>query len=337
MTDHEIKKTLIEEKNIHLDKSKIFYTDLKELTMESRQNNEIEVLSFDYEQIMPLPPIPRSDVFYKRQLWVFNFCIYSGKTGKAHFFMYDETVGKKSQNEVISFINYYLQNFLQQGIKKLYIFSDNCSSQNKNMVLVQYLYTIVQSNAFGLEIITHRYPEPGHSFLPCDRCFGIIEQKKRKIERVYVPETYRNMVKETCPNKFNVINVTQDYIWNFSECLKHNFKKYIFNKDKTIKFTLMAYRKMDYVKDGLHCSIIANSSGKEHFLLQKLNSDIKYPIENLSLLYQKKLDIKTAKLKDIQDLALKYVPQEYFWFYENLLSSQIEDNDDNESLSEYID
>lgn len=41
----EIKRTLIEEKNIHLDKSKIFYTDLKELTKESRQNNEIEVLT----------------------------------------------------------------------------------------------------------------------------------------------------------------------------------------------------------------------------------------------------------------------------------------------------
>lgn len=173
---------------------------------------------------MPLPHIPCGDVFYKRQLWLYNFCVYSGKTSRAHFFMYDESLGRKSKNEVISFIDHYLNNSLQQGIKKIYIFSDNCSSQNKNMALFQYLYIIIQSNAFGLETIIHRYPEPGHSFLPCDRCFGLIEQKKRKIERVFLPETYQNIVKETCPSKFNIINVTQHDIWNFSECLKPNFK-----------------------------------------------------------------------------------------------------------------
>ncbi|KAL4154023.1 hypothetical protein QTP88_001856 [Uroleucon formosanum] len=73
-----------------------------------------------------------------------------------------------------------VENLLQQGVKTLYLFSDNCSSQNKNNALIQYLYSVIRYKAFGLETITQRYPEPGHSFLPCDRCFGSIEQKKTK-------------------------------------------------------------------------------------------------------------------------------------------------------------
>jgi len=154
--------------------------------------------------------------FYKRQVWCYNFCIYSGKTGQSYFFMYDESVRKKGHNEVISFLNYYLENLLHQGIQTLYLFADNCSSQNKNTALIHYLYTIIQSEAFGLKQIIQRYPEPGHSFLPCDRCFGLIEQQKRKIERVYIPSTYQEMVKNTCVRKFNVINVTQRFIYNLS-------------------------------------------------------------------------------------------------------------------------
>jgi hypothetical protein len=138
-------------------------------------------------------------------------CIFSAKTNQAYFFIYDESVAKKSQNEVISFLHFYLQNLLSQGVETLYLFADNCSSQNKNNTIIQYLYNIIQSNAFKLETVIQRYPEPGHGFLPCDRFFGLIEQKKRKIERVFLPETYQEMVKQTN------INVKQNMIYNFSD------------------------------------------------------------------------------------------------------------------------
>lgn len=51
-----------------------------------------------------------------------HFCIYSGKIGQSYYFMYDESVGKKGQNEVISFLNYYLENLLNQGVQT-YTFS----------------------------------------------------------------------------------------------------------------------------------------------------------------------------------------------------------------------
>ncbi|KAE9543402.1 hypothetical protein AGLY_002202 [Aphis glycines] len=213
--------------------------------------------------------IPCGDVFYKRQIWLYIFCILSSKTNQSYFFMYDESVAKKSQNKVISFLQFYLQNLLLQGVETLYLFADNCSSQNKNNAIIQYVYNIIYSNAFKLETVIQRYPETVHSFLPCDRCFGLIEQKKK-----------------------------EDRIG-----LKPFFKKYITNKNKA-KFTIMAYRL--YTKKGLFFSSFANSPAKDHFIIEKNSCKFKYPMENLLLLYYRRLNIKARKLKDVRELSAKY-------------------------------
>jgi len=84
---------------------------------------------------MPLPQIPSGDVYYKRQLWVYNCCIHSGKTGRSYFYMYDEAIGRKGQNKVINFINHFFSNIMDKSVETVYLFSDNCSAQNKNFGL----------------------------------------------------------------------------------------------------------------------------------------------------------------------------------------------------------
>lgn len=77
---------------------------------------------------MPLPTSPAGEVFYKRQLWVFNFGISSGKNDLHHFYLYDESVGLKSSNEPISFLSHNIENIFFWDVMILYIFSDNCVS-----------------------------------------------------------------------------------------------------------------------------------------------------------------------------------------------------------------
>lgn len=207
-------------------------------------------------------------------------------------------------------------------LKKIYIFSDNCSGQNKNNALFQYLYSIAKSKLYGINHIIHRYPEPGHNFLPCDRYFGQIEKIRKKIERVYLLETYQEMVCKTS-KKFQVIKVTQDILFNFSENIKSMFKKTIVGVDiptikfiERSKFSIMIYRYTEYNSEGLFCSVSGNSTAKDNFLLEK--NGVMLP-ENLSKLYNELLKIKSAKFKDVQNLASKYVPPEYIWFYRTLV------------------
>ena len=138
------------------------------------------------------------------------------------FYVYDETLGGKGRNEVASILLHFINTHLASNITDLYIFSDNCSSQNKNYVLTQFFYTLVESKRFRM--IQHRYPEPGHSFLPCDRSFGLIEIQKRKYDKIYLPREYVNIIK-TSSKKFHVVETTQDMFYNFYEHFKVFFVK----------------------------------------------------------------------------------------------------------------
>lgn len=307
------------EKQINLRKAEVFYTYLKQLSAEAKQmDSEIDVLSFDFQQNMPLPHIPSGDVFYKRQLWSFNFCIHAASTGKSHFYMYNESVAKKGQNEVISFLHHYFKNILNPKTKTVYLFSDNCSDQNKN--LFQYLSAVVNTPIFSIKKIIHRYPEPGHSFLPCDRCFGHIEKARRKIEKVFLPSEYEKLVTET-NIKFNVVHVDQNMLFNFNDYLSPLTKKVITNKEK-IPFTIMAYRYVGYNNDGIYCSTSGNSTIKEKYILKKNNVELIINENKLLRLYNDPIKLKLSKFNDITQLACKYVPQEYQWFYSALTADE---------------
>jgi hypothetical protein len=52
----------IQKKKIH-QKSEWFYKELTEKSKEAQENDEIEILCFDFQQNMPLPEVPSGDAF----------------------------------------------------------------------------------------------------------------------------------------------------------------------------------------------------------------------------------------------------------------------------------
>jgi len=126
-----------------------------------------------------------------------------------------------NQNEVISFLHYYLQDLLQPSVKALYIFADNCSSKNKNNALIQYIYTII--NQIHLK---NDHSKVSWTWLQFPAMWPLLWfdcAEKIKIERVFLQVTYQEMVEQTNIKKFHVINVNQNFIYNFLEYLKSFF------------------------------------------------------------------------------------------------------------------
>lgn len=325
--------TLQLEKELHQRKSEEFYKEMNSKIKESKTNDMIEVLTFDFQQNLPLPVVPSGDVFYKRQLWCYNFTIYCASNGKSYCYMYNESTGKKGQNEVISMINHFITNEISPSVKQLYLFSDNCSAQNKNIALMQYFYTLVKGYR-RFDKIVHRYPEPGHSFLPCDRSFGIIEKERRKRERVFLPKDYEDMVKKTS-KKFVVVQAKQSMFLDFTTHFKGKFKtlQTLYAKPQNVnekntpkkptkgsKFTISKYRYVEYNKDIMLCSSSAAvvPSVKEAFLLEKPNITFSLP-EYGNVLHHGPLKIKKKKFKDVKELVEKYVPPDCLWFYNELI------------------
>lgn len=330
VTESEAKKNINIRKTLHLTKADSFYSDLRDKSKLAKDNEEIETLSFDYQQNLPLPKTPSSDAFYKRQCWVYNFCISSSKTGKSHFYLYDESVGRKTSNEPISFIHHYVKHVLDPRVKILYLFSDNCVAQNKNRALCQFLFSLVKQGR--LEKIVHRYPEPGHSFLPCDRAFGIIEKNVRRRERVFLPSEYVQLIQQSS-KKFVVVKVDITFILDFVDHLKVSFLKTpkCVSSAKDEKFAITKYRLFVYDKDlvcvssCIQCSISVNTPIFINVRMMKANSAV--PTFPNQQHYKGSLGLKGAKYKDVMELARKYVGENEMWFY-NGLKADVEHESD---------
>lgn len=336
--DSDAEKSALErEKSLHLLKSQCFYSDLKTFTEAAKRDSTKEVLTFDFQQNMPLPVHSSGDVFYKIQLWFFNFCIHVGSDQRSYFYVYDETVGGKGQNEVASFLSHFINTYLRPEVTDLYIFSDNCSSQNKNYMLVQYFYTLVNTGRF--KSIYHRYPEPGHSFLPCDRSFGLIELRKKKYDKIYLPRDYINIIQDSSKS-FKVIPVTQDMLINFRDHFKPFF---VLNPSKkNNKFTISKYRIIHYEKNAttttVKCSETAGSPIFFTFdIRNKKTSETPSLPTNEKLLYRQRRKLKQKKFDHVMSLAKAYVSPNDFWFYQDIerFHQSFQEADNVTSVSEF--
>ena len=74
--------------------------------------------------------------------------------------------------------------------------------------------------------IRQYFPVRGHSFLPNDWDFGCTELRKRKTERVFVPEGWHEVTKSSRRrNPFTVVPVTQSMVLGYSSHFSSFFKK----------------------------------------------------------------------------------------------------------------
>ncbi len=150
-----------------------------------------------------------------RQLSLHNFCVHIMKTSKAIMYMYSENFALKGPNETISFVNHYLKENISTSVEELYIFSDNNFAQNKSRFIWLFYNSLVANDLF--KKITIIYPIPGHSYLDCDRNFGLIEKMRYKTDKVSVPIEYVKLVeKANTKSPFQVIYANHSLSNNLS-------------------------------------------------------------------------------------------------------------------------
>ena len=80
------------------------------------------------------------------------------------------------------------------GIDTVRLVSDACGGQNKNIALIYVAgIWLLRHAPILVKTIELLFPFRGHAFLPCDRVFGTLEKKLKKIEQIYSPEEYYNV------------------------------------------------------------------------------------------------------------------------------------------------
>lgn len=219
--EQELKK-LETEKKLHLSKANVFYSRKREAKEASRRDAKKEAICLDYAKNLPIPNIPTNDVYYSRQLSLYTFNVHVLSTNQSIFYAYPETVGKKGSDNVCSLLHHYIYNYLDNNVRDLQIFCDSCGGQNKNYTMFRFLYHVIHYER-KLDAIHVTFPIRGHSYMECDKDFGLINQKTR----AETPREWMNVIESARvkPTAFNVEEVRQHYFRSWEKHLHSLCKK----------------------------------------------------------------------------------------------------------------
>lgn len=190
--DQAEKANLFVQKRVHSLRAKAFFNLLKE------KHENILSFSFDCQKNQVLPKVPDQSAYYCRQVYMYNCTICQGsskdKLSKDNVVIYawTEVDSAKGSNEVVSAVyNRLVTTVIPERINKIRLFSDGCGGQNKNSMMIGML-----SHWLGCKAPVHVrsaeliFPVTGHSYMPPDRVFGVIEKDIKKKDTIVQPQEY---------------------------------------------------------------------------------------------------------------------------------------------------
>ena len=196
---------------IHMDKAQTTYDALHEGEDPTKYDPESWVfICMDLQQTMSCPKTSQGGAYYRRQLNVYNFCIYDLQKKESYMCVWNECDGRRGACEIFSCLYKYLKEYVfKRGInypKNLKIFADNCGGQNKNNYMCLALLQMVHKNLF--ERVELCFLVPGHSYNACDRAFGTIELRLKRCKEIVSPEKFREMIADArIKKKFPIIKM----------------------------------------------------------------------------------------------------------------------------------
>ena len=169
--------------DIHHRKAEKAYDTLSNDTNSAKENPALVVLCVDLQQVIFTPNLTHSDVYYQRQFSNYNFCIHNMGKNEATMCIWNESTGKRGAAEIVSCILQYIENnFVKlqpHEVRTLIIWSDRCVGQNNNWKMIALCHYLIALQYFTE--VNQKFLVTGHSFLPCDRDFALIEKIKKNV------------------------------------------------------------------------------------------------------------------------------------------------------------
>ncbi|CAF4948137.1 unnamed protein product [Pieris macdunnoughi] len=108
-------------------------------------------------------------------------------------YVWDKTIASMGLQEIGS----CLLRFIKEKVKtkKLIVYSDQCSGQNRNIKMATLCQYIVAHTDYTVDNIDHKFYVSGHSYLACDQDFGLVEKKKKFFKNIYLPDHWTTVIK----------------------------------------------------------------------------------------------------------------------------------------------
>lgn len=323
----EDRENIQKEYDQHLTEANKRYELKKNDKLRSQETTGEKVLMIDLQKCLPCPKLSNAQSFYSLKLWCFNYTVYDSTEKKANCLMWDESVAGRGGNEMASCLLRYIDS-LPKSIHSITIWTDNCPSQNRNSQMIM-CYFYILSKFPHVKKICHKFLLRGHTHMEVDSIHSIIEREAKKCPsfQLVTPWDWLQLARISGKNKnFNVFEMTtpdfKDFnkFCNSSESPWQLKKKNSDNKKFLIsKVVLMEVRQESpgilFYKTSFDDTTFESVDYNKRAGRKQSSS-----LENFLTPIRNELNpISTKKYNDLQKL-LKWVPQRFHAFYQNLKS-----------------
>lgn len=240
-------------------------------------------------------------------------------------YVWGENEASRGSQEIGSCMLVHLREHVDDSIRKIFIYSDCCGGQNRNIKMSSILkHFLMNSN---VDSIRHKFFVSGHSYNRCDTCFASIEKQKKLHEVVPTVDHWIEIIENArVKNKFIVMKIDKlDFKSTIElEHLISNRKKDT-NKENInwLKTSTLTYEKekafiIYMTNDGKNVQEL--NIQKRHVTAEMMKN------ADLPLLFLFGKEITKAKYNDLQELEA-YIPPEYHSFHDNLTYDDDGEND----------
>ena len=128
------------------------YHQLKDDATLAKSNPDVVLLSFDLQQTLPTPHLSTGVMFYKRQMWTYNFGVHDGGNDQRTMYMWHEGTAARVSMEIGSCLLKHVST-MSMSATHLVLYSDSCGGQNRNIHLLCLYLHIVSNPNFCLTLL----------------------------------------------------------------------------------------------------------------------------------------------------------------------------------------
>lgn len=309
--DEATKITLITQRSDHHQRAQHARDQLKLANVQSKNNPNLLAFTFDLERTQPLPHINTSVAFYKRQLWLYNLGINTCHNNQGYMCVWLESEGKRGSREICSSIYTFLNTQQLLNVKHIKTFSDCCGGQNRNKAVISFMMWACVK--FTIETWEHRFLESGHTFLPNDSDFAVIEKKKKHHSEIFTKKGWIDLIKECQYKKPFIVHDMKNQFKEVQPLVEdRTFAK------KNGQGQEFNFLKLNWYKVSIDSDIVqfrtSDSGNVKEIAFPKKSESLPDSLEEADV---SELKIAQKKYDDLETL-LPYVPPIYHQFYRDL-------------------
>ena len=212
----------------------------------------------------------------------------------------------------------------------LLAWSDSCAGQNKNFYILCLWQYLVAKKRF--QVIHHKFPEPGHSYLDSDRDFAHVEKAVKQRQNIYCVDDYHSIMAQSqlkhrptvtrIGNGMYAIKKLPSQLGLCSRNVNTEGQKALLKDMRWIRIRVFGY--YDYKTSH------EESEDWKTVKILKNNVHVQEAAEVTLELRRLKPAIKKAKIEDMKK-QIRYIPEMYRPFYHNIVSMDPSQNDAEES------